>query len=246
MDLYKPRPRESALERLQAYILDHHLQPGDRLPPERELCRAWGFNRTTLRNAIARLEASGQLSAVQGSGTRIVHRLRRTLDNLHSFTEASVSSGFQPETTLLSFSKIPCDTVLASHLKRQPGDKLYRICRLRSLDGEPLMIEDAYVPYDLAPGLDPKGLENGSLFQNLRESCNLELNSGIVSISLTHVTQEEATLLRLNPDAFAYCIISETAMSDGSPAEYCRAIGRGDRLEFACPVRLPEERRSAT
>ena len=76
MERYIPRPRELALERLKAYILEHHLQPGDCLPPERELCRSWGVNRTTLRSAIARLEASGLLYAVQGSGTRIRHRFR--------------------------------------------------------------------------------------------------------------------------------------------------------------------------
>ena len=95
MERYIPRPRELALERLKAYILEHHLQPGDCLPPERELCRSWGVNRTTLRSAIARLEASGLLYAVQGSGTRIRHRFRISLDHLSSFSEAAVACGFQ-------------------------------------------------------------------------------------------------------------------------------------------------------
>ena len=98
MERYIPRPRELALERLKAYILEHDLQPGDCLPPEREMCRSWGFNRTTLRSAIARLEASGLLYAVQGSGTRITHRFRISLDKLSSFSEAAAACGFHPET----------------------------------------------------------------------------------------------------------------------------------------------------
>ena len=39
MQAYKARPRERAEELLEGYLLEHRLEPGDRLPPERELSR---------------------------------------------------------------------------------------------------------------------------------------------------------------------------------------------------------------
>ena len=163
MERYIPRPRELALERLKAYILEHHLQPGDCLPPERELCRSWGVNRTTLRSAIARLEASGLLYAVQGSGTRIRHRFRITLDHLSSFSEAAVACGFQPETKLLSFTTVSRDEYLERIFYWAKADLFYKFSCLRLLNQDPVMINTAYFPADLAPGLTEDDLVNGSL-----------------------------------------------------------------------------------
>ena len=56
MQVYTPKPRERAMEQIEAYILQSGLKAGDSLPPEREMCRMWDLNRSTLRSAIARLE----------------------------------------------------------------------------------------------------------------------------------------------------------------------------------------------
>ena len=101
MQTYTPRPREYARECIEAYILTHDLRAGDSLPPERDMCAMWGLNRSTLRSAIARLTAAGRLVSVQGSGTRIAPRFRRTLQDLQSFSDYAASGGFTAETRLL-------------------------------------------------------------------------------------------------------------------------------------------------
>lgn len=55
-------------ERLQAHIIDE-LKPGDMLPPERELVHLFGVSRSTIRDAIRRLETVGLLEPRQGIGT---------------------------------------------------------------------------------------------------------------------------------------------------------------------------------
>ena len=232
MELYHPRPRELALEQLKAYILEHDLQPGDCLPPEREMCRLWGFNRTTLRSAIAHLEASGQLYAVQGSGTRIVRKLRISPEKFYSFSEAATACGFQPETKLLSFASVGCDEDLSRILHRAPGEILYKVSRLRFLDKTPVLADTAYIPADLAPGLSKHDLVNRSLFQIMRTNYPLETEYGRVKISIAQVSEEEAGLLDLSADAAAFRIVALATTSDGSPVEYCRATGRADRIEL--------------
>lgn len=57
---------EETLERLGTAIKLGLLQPGERLPAERELCRQLGISRSTLRQALTALVQSGQLHAARG------------------------------------------------------------------------------------------------------------------------------------------------------------------------------------
>lgn len=50
------------LRSLQDYIRSNGLEPGDRLPPERELAGQLGVSRNTVREALRSLEAIGALS----------------------------------------------------------------------------------------------------------------------------------------------------------------------------------------
>jgi len=65
-----PRDRvfTKVAEQLQAHIV-HKLKPGDMLPSERELVRTFGVSRTSIRDAIRSLEATGLLEPRQGIGT---------------------------------------------------------------------------------------------------------------------------------------------------------------------------------
>lgn len=246
MKTYTPRPRERAQECIEAYILDQGLQANDSLPPEREMCRLWGFNRCTLRSAIAGLEASGRLYAVQGSGTRIAPRFRRTLQDLQSFTEYASAGGFQAETRLLSFSVAECDKAFSRRFRRPLGDKLYRIARLRILEQAPLMIETAYIPVDLAPHLEEQDLITGSLYYVLRHVYGLQLDHGIERTGITLTSEEEARFLQISPGETAFWMESCTEAPGDTVIEYCRTLGRADRIEMASTLRWEEERPVAT
>jgi GntR family transcriptional repressor for pyruvate dehydrogenase complex len=54
---------------LENLITSNHLQPGDRLPSERELARQFGVSRTVVREAVRALVAKSLLDVQSGSGT---------------------------------------------------------------------------------------------------------------------------------------------------------------------------------
>lgn len=61
---------------LMEAVLSGRFPPGSVLPPERDLAEQLGINRTSLRQAIARLEQAGLVEARQGVGTMVRDPLR--------------------------------------------------------------------------------------------------------------------------------------------------------------------------
>lgn len=59
---------EAVAEQIQRRILED-LEPGDALPPERELVRMFGVSRSSVRDAIRKLELLGLVEPRQGAGT---------------------------------------------------------------------------------------------------------------------------------------------------------------------------------
>jgi GntR family transcriptional regulator, transcriptional repressor for pyruvate dehydrogenase complex len=74
---------DAVADRLRGEILSGRLEPGSRLPSERELSLALGVNRLTLRASLARLEALGLIAIRHGAGTVVASwRERAGLDTL--------------------------------------------------------------------------------------------------------------------------------------------------------------------
>lgn len=62
-------PDERVLDDLRRRLDDGTYRRGDRLPPERDLARAFAVSRTVLRRALAVLEAEGRIWRGVGQGT---------------------------------------------------------------------------------------------------------------------------------------------------------------------------------
>jgi DNA-binding FadR family transcriptional regulator len=70
-DLFNPvndrRISELIVDQVRLLIRQQQLNPGDRLPPERELCERFGVSRVTVREALRVLEANGLLEIRVGA-----------------------------------------------------------------------------------------------------------------------------------------------------------------------------------
>src|ERR1700749_872486 len=53
------RISEIIVEQIRLLMRQGQLKPGDRLPPERDLCERFGVSRVTVREALRMLESSG-------------------------------------------------------------------------------------------------------------------------------------------------------------------------------------------
>ena len=94
--LARVRLYEQVAEQISAWIIEHDLQPGDKLPAERELAARLGVSRATLSQALVALEVIGAVAVRHGDGTvvaespgasRIVEAVRAHASSLPEIIE---------------------------------------------------------------------------------------------------------------------------------------------------------------
>lgn len=79
----------STLTQLRAWLARGGLEPGARLPPERDLCNMLGVSRSELRKALAVLEQEGQIWRHVGKGTFVGSRPSDKLASLRTIAETT-------------------------------------------------------------------------------------------------------------------------------------------------------------
>lgn len=78
-----PSLKEACVQTLLTKIISGELQPGDRLPPERELAEALGVSRSSVNQSILELESMGFLKIRSRKGTMVCdYRKRPTPQSL--------------------------------------------------------------------------------------------------------------------------------------------------------------------
>lgn len=242
MQEYKARPRERAEELLEGYVLEHGLQAGDRLPAERELSQLWGLSRATLRTAMDRLERDGLLYSREGSGNYVAPpKYNRDLRGLLSMSQAAAVQGLTVSTQMLEGKAMECGKDLARRFGRMLGAPVYKIARLRLVNGAPLMLETSFIPAELAPGLTGKELERRSLFAVLEEDFGLQPEQGDEKVGITYATAGEEELMGVREGAPLFWIVSQTYDPQGRLIEYCRAVARPDRMRLTTVLERQSE-----
>jgi GntR family transcriptional regulator len=131
-------------------------QPGEAIPSEGELARAFGVAVGTVRKAVDTLVAERALIRRQGKGTFVAtHDGRRLMFHFFHIVDREGGKAY-PQVRLLDFRRERADAASAAALGIAPADKVIRIRNLLSLGGNPAIVDDITVPAELFPGLTEK------------------------------------------------------------------------------------------
>lgn len=157
---------------VQAEIADGRLEPGMRLPPERELCARLDVSRVTLRKALGKLVADGVLESSHGRGWFVARSGARKdwPNSLESFSETARRMGLVASSRILRWEIAPATIDEGEELGIAPGTPVFHLERVRLLDDVPIAIDDSRVPTDLVPGLDDVDFSRASLYDELTKA----------------------------------------------------------------------------
>ena len=122
---------------------------GGRLPAEGALAERYGVSRGTIRQALAVLRADGLVTSRRGTRRVVLDSAPARVQSfaeLTSFARWARSIGERPGGRTVSVLRTPGEPVECEQLRLDHGSFVYRVLRLRTLSGRPVMVERSVYP----------------------------------------------------------------------------------------------------
>jgi len=220
---------------LRRKISDGVYRPGDQLPSEAQLCRAYDVSPMTVRRSINLLADQDVVSTAQGKGTFVKPLELSTatfhLQKLHDlFDNATVK--------LLDARIVSADERTSRKLRIEEGQHVIYISRLLSRNNEPIFYHRAYLLYDPTRPIVEAEMDATSLQGLLANANNDMLKNGTLTIEVTLMNEKEARILHTEMPSAAFYLEHLFCDFDDLPISWGWFICPSDRLSFTTHIGL--------
>jgi len=222
------------LEYMTRKIHTGEWKAGQKLPSEQELCDFFGVSRTVVRQALNNLVNDNLVVTHKGRGSYVAPKknVLKLMQSMSGFYEDAVARGQAVGTQVLALQVLPADDELAEFLEIKEGDPVIKLRRLRSINGEAVVVVNTFIPERLCPNLVNEDMSDKSLYRLLSEKYNLRIAQGIRVIESVNAAPDIAELLGIPSGAALTLLKSVGRLEDGTPLEYFISWHRGDRSRF--------------
>jgi GntR family transcriptional regulator len=243
----RPAYRQIA-DQLRSAITTGELAAGEQLPSERQLEQQYGVSRTTVRQAVARLQTEGLIVAEHGRGLFVrskpplqrlsAERLKRNrrAAGKGAFLDDVEAAGRQPDVEV-EVGPGPMPAELADALGI-PADTQVLIRRRRMLaDGQPVQLATSYLPLDLVRGtrIEQPDTGPGGTYARLEE-LGRQLSRFEEEVSARMPLPEEAVALQLASGVPLIRVVRTALDQDGQPVEVNDILIAADRYKLAYAI----------
>jgi DNA-binding GntR family transcriptional regulator len=229
-----PSLTDQAKAHIKERILGNEYEDG-RIPSESDLADELGVSRTTIRDALSRLENEGTVYRKQGSGTFVNKhglQIKSRLDEIWSYEEILRAHGYTPSTKVVNVSVEQPDDRVRKVLNLDKGEKVTIIQKLFVEDENPIIFMENHIPASICSGSFTIDDYCRPVFELLEERCSNRLNyylSEIVPVSAgkklarTLAIAERRPLISLEEIGFN---------DDNEPILWAKSFFRDDLLRF--------------
>ena len=195
---------QQLMDDIKLDISNQKYRHGDKIPSETELAEIYNVSRITVRRAVSELCDEGYLAKHQGKGTfvtppKITRKIMQDT-HVHSFTATCAMSGMQPGGRTVGIRIVPSRQEEQHFLKLPKDSNVIYLQRLRTADGDPVMLENTFLPSPEFDSLLSTDLTNRSLNETLRQKYSRSLVvRQTTKVEVSRASPEHAQLLNITP-----------------------------------------------
>jgi len=229
-----PSLTEQVKVHLKERIVGGAFEEG-RIPSETELAADLGVSRTTIRDALSRLEHEGTIYRKQGSGTFVNEpglQIKSRLEEIWSYEEVLRDHGYTPSVRVGEVRIEPAGEQLAAELKIDPGEPVVVFEKLFLENNLPVVFTTNRIPERLV--LVPIKAADGKkpLYELLEDHCERSLSyylSDIVPVAMGNHEAGQLDVARRTPSIS----FEEVGFDqDNEPVVKATSFFRDDLLRF--------------
>lgn len=172
---------------IKEQIVNDEFEDG-RIPPEASLAEDLGVSRTTIRDALGKLEHEGAIYRKQGAGTFVNEpglQIKSRLEEIWSYEQVLEDHGYKPVVKVLTDEVLPVNEDTAAALHLEDGADVLVIEKLLMENSTPVVLTRNRIPATLLEVTDRKR-KNLPIYEYLEEYCDTRLSyyvSEIVPVS---------------------------------------------------------------
>lgn len=220
-------------ELIRGKIENGEYPPGTAIPSVGLLAETYGIHRLSVRSAVSALIGEGLLKAVQGKGIFVVgDKLEQELETVGGFRQNMEAQGQKPETRVLVKALRPAGPAYGTLLGTSLDAPVYFIKQVCSVGGEPVSLEEIYLPQELAPDLEKVDLGVFSILE-IQDFYGIIPVRGEQSLEITQLSSMDARQLGVEEGRGVLRLQCVSYDSAGRAVELTRTYTRGDRCTFS-------------
>ncbi|MEV4291564.1 GntR family transcriptional regulator [Nonomuraea bangladeshensis] len=202
---------------LREGILSGAYPVGSQLPSEAELARRHGAARGTVRQAVAVLAAEGLVGSRQGARRIVLGAApSQSFAELHSFAQWARAGGHRFGGQVIEQRRRPAS---AAETARLGGGEVLEVLRLRTLEGEPVLVERTVYAAWVAPAVEALPADCESVTQALYDTAGLVCAYGEHLIDAVAAGAQDARLLGVRRGSPLLRQRRTTTTHEGRPVE---------------------------
>jgi GntR family transcriptional regulator len=227
---------EQVAARLWEDLRKSGARRGDRLPSERVLTERYRASRVTLRSALVLLADRGAVQAAASRGWFVAGEVTTATSTSHveGFADYARKHRIPISTTMLLSRVRPCTVREAQRLRIAPGEDLFEMRRLRSLNGMVVVLEHNRLPLAICPALADTDFTHASLYATLLTADPPQIpRRAEYSVEARPPNRQERRALELEGTSVPVLMARQLTYSQhGHPLELTDQAYRGDRYQF--------------
>jgi len=209
---------------LRQFAHQYHLAIDDRLPPEELVARVFGVSRPTAARAIGGFVEQEQLTRTPGRGSYF--RSNQRLDLTLLADSLSVLDAVHPphllETKVITKTLTGSIPLQIQQMGLPEDTVAVFLRRLRSIDDQPVMVCDSYLPADRFPDLQNTELVRGSLYATLADVYGTTITKSRRFIEIAELVDRDVISLLDVPILTPTFVL--TGLSFDAEGNVCEAI----------------------
>ena len=208
---------------------------GGRIPPETELAQDLGVSRTTIRDALSRLENEGTIYRRQGAGTFVNEhglQIRSRLEEIWSYEQVLEDHGYVPSVRILGEGIADAEPETVEALGLEAGDAVLTVTKLFLEDAEPVILTVNRIPAALLTDGEYGADEATPLYEFLERHASRALTYYVSEIVPVVLEGDTAAALGV-PDGTVAISFEEIGYDqDNEPIVRATSYFRDDLLRF--------------